>query len=82
MAELYYRALAHHTKDIKITQNIFKNTILSYYTQFVGSHMAAICGLICNNRNGSRLPGSMKKVRYSWAIRSLQLIILYFDLST
>ena len=44
--------------------------------------MAAICGLICKNHNGPRLPSSMKKEPYSWAIRSLQLIILYFDLST
>ena len=50
--------------------------------RFVGSHMAAICGLICKNHNRPRLPGSMKKVPYSWAIRSLQIITLYFDLST
>ena len=44
--------------------------------------MAAICGLICKNHNRPRLLGSMKKVSYSWAIRSLQLLILYFDFST
>ena len=53
---------------------------MSYYTRFVGSHMAAICGLICKNHNRLRVSGFYEKGVLFLGNTVTVVIILYLYL--